>query len=384
MNDELDTSPRAFWIMAGGPWNAIARQLRLRGPRGDGVWRLVAITWLPLVLAALLRALAGAPANPLFLDLSVHVRFLLALPLLAVAARIFDLACQATVLQLYGGAFADRAALDAVFDRAEQLRDAWWAEAALAAIALGGGQLTLWGATGPTGVFHGIESTTWTVGRVWYAAFAVPLVNFLAVRWLWRWAIWTVILARIARRPLATTATHPDRAAGLGFLAGPVTAFAVFELAFASVLAGAWGTQLLDHRVTVPSLLPTLITFVVAALVIACAPLLPFSLHLFRAQRRALLAYGPFALDYVRRFHRKWIDGRSDEPVLGSPDIQSLADLDNSFQIAATTGMFVFGKRKLVELWLAAIVPMLPLVAAVVPVDQLLKRIGSTMFAGLL
>ncbi len=145
-----------------------------------------------------------------------------------------------------------------MIDRAEPMRDSTFVECVLAATALLGGQLVLWGVTGPTGLFHGIEQTRLSISQVWYAAIALPLLQFLALRWLWRWAIWTVILVRVSRLPLATIATHPDRAAGLRFLSGPRTGFAAFELAFGSMLAGAWGMQLLDGRVTVPSLLPTL------------------------------------------------------------------------------------------------------------------------------
>lgn len=61
-----------------------------------------------------------------------------------------------------------------------------------------------------------------------------------------------------------------------------------------------------------------------------------------------------------------------------------MADLDGSFQIIQETKMFVFSPRKLSELWIAGILPMLPLVVTVVPVDAMLRRIGSMLFGGLL
>lgn len=383
MNDVLDTAPREFSITTGGPFHALARRLHLVGSRGGlRAWRLAAIAWLPLLADSVVRAVAGAKLDPIVFDISVHDRFLIALPLLLLSERLIEQQCRAAILQL--SRFAPRADLDRVIDRAERLRDNPWMEAVLAAFALVSGQLVLWGITGPTGVFHGVEIAQLSIPRVWYASLALPLIQFLALRWLWRWVIWAFILSRIARLPLATIASHPDRAAGLAFLGGPITGFAVFEAAFATIMAGAWGTQLLEGRVTVPSLLPTLIAFIIIAFLVACVPILPFCPHLYRAQRAALLLYSPFALDYVRRFHGKWIEHRVDEEVLGTPDIQSLSDLDNAYQAIASTGMFVIGARKLTELWLAAIVPMLPLVITVVPVDQLLRRIASTLFGGLL
>src|SRR5690606_40768825 len=68
------------------------------------------------------------------------------------------------------------------------------------------------------------------------------------------------------------------------FLSAPVTAFATFELAFATILAGAWGTQLIDGRITVPALFPTFIAFLVIVAFVAFVPLLPFTPHLYRAR----------------------------------------------------------------------------------------------------
>lgn len=386
MNDEIRAGPPEFSITA-GPFNRLARRLHLADASGNLLaWRLASIAWLPLLLDSVIRAVLGSRVDPIVLDLSVHARFLISLPLLVVAEHLLRTQCQAAVTLLHAGNVIDRDELERMVQRASARRDNVWIELAFVAIALTGGQLVLWGVTGPTGLFHGIEATSSSFLRFWYGGLALPLLQFLALRWLWRWLIWTMMLVRLARLPLATIATHPDRAAGLRFVSAPVTAFATFELAFATILAGAWGTQLIDGRITVPALFPTFIAFLVIVGLFAFAPLVPFTPHLYRAQRRSLLVYNPFALEYVRRFHSKWIERRSatGEDVLGTPDIQSLADLDNAYQIISQTGMFVFNSRKLVELWLAAVVPMLPLVLTVVPVEQLLRRIASALFGGLL
>ncbi len=386
MNDDARAGPPEFTITS-GPFNRLARHVHLADASGSLLaWRLAGIAWLPLLLDSIIRVAFRGRVDPIVLDISVHARFLISLPLLVVAEHLLRAQCQAAVTLLHVGSVIDRGALERMVQRASALRDNTWIELLFVGIALTGGQLVLWGVTGPTGLFHGIEATDSSFLRFWYGGLALPLLQFLALRWLWRWLIWTTMLVRLARLPLATIATHPDRAAGLRFLSAPVTAFATFELAFATILAGAWGTQLIDGRITVPALFPTFIAFLVIVGLFACAPLVPFTPHLYRAQRRSLLLYTPFALEYVRRFQSKWIERRSStgEDILGTPDIQSLADLDNSYQIISQTGMFVFNSRKLVELWLAAILPMLPLVLTLVPVEQLLRRIASALFGGLL
>jgi hypothetical protein len=385
MNDEVRTASRTFSIGHGGPFYRLASRIHLIGATGAiRVWRLVALAWMPVVVDSLVRWVIGARLDPIVFDLSVHARLLVSLPLLVVAERLLEPHCRAAIFLLYDGNFADRAALDRIVTRAERLRDSPWIEAVFVALAVVSGQLVIWGISGATGLFHGIENAGSTPLRIWYAGFGLPLVQFLALRWLWRWGVWSMIVVQLARLPLAAIATHPDGAAGLRFLSAPITAFAVFEAAFAFVLAGAWWTQLLEGRVAVPSLVPSLVAYVVIAFVIACAPLLLLTTHLYRAQRQALLVYNPLALEYVRRFHGKWIEHRTEEPLLGAPDIQSLADLGGAYQTIATTGMFVFSSRRLAELGLGAIVPMLPLVITVVPVEQLLRRLGSLLFGGLL
>ncbi len=152
------------------------------------------------------------------------------------------------------------------------------------------------------------------------------------------------------------------------------------------MLSAAWLTQILAHRMTAPSALPTLLVFLVSMFVIGYGPLLFFTPHLYKTQRKALNVYGPLALEYMRGFHRKWIERRSEttEELVGNSDIQSMADMGNAFNVVLQTRIFIFGKKKLIELWLAAVVPMLPLVATVIPVTEVFKRLGNTLVGGLL
>ena len=63
-------------------------------------------------------------------------------------------------------------------------------------------------------------------------------------------------------------------------------------------------------------------------------PLMAFAGQLARVKRTGLGEYGGLAQRYVREFDAKWLrGGEPGEPLLGSADIQSLADLANSFQV---------------------------------------------------
>jgi hypothetical protein len=373
-------TPRAFSINAGGPFDHLVHKFHLLAPGGMiRVGWIVVVAWVPLVLGSTLRVLFGMPVNPLVLDISVHARFLVGAPLLLISAALLEPQCRGAIRMLYEGKFADAKALDRVVDRGERLRASSWIEAALVVIALAIGQLGLWGVIGPTGVFAGIaDRPEWSVARFWYGIVSLPLLLFLMLRWLWRWGVWTYMLAQFARLPLAATATHPDRSAGLAFFAWPTGGFHYFVTGFTSVLAGAWGTQLLDHRITVPSLGPTVLALLVIAFAVGYVPLLLFSGHLYRARRRALLSHGLFALSYVRQFDTKWIDDGTESP-LGAQDIQALNDLGGAYQVVVTTRTTVFDLMRLKNLAIAVILPLVPLFLTVVPLDKVVGRLGHAL-----
>jgi hypothetical protein len=384
MTEIIRPETHDFSFMAGGPFYALAGRLGLLDRKGKLRARRIAFwLWLPIAIATILRSVAGWHIDPFVLDISVHVRFLVALPLLVLSGTMVETQCRVIIDQLPG--VADPAHLERILVRARRWRDHEWVEAGLAIAALLTSQASLWGVTGPAGLFNGVSSTGNTVIQFYYAGLALPMMQFLVARWLWRWLVWSYVLIAVSQMPLRTIATHPDRSSGLGFMSAAVTGFAVFELAMACVLAGAWATQLLEGRATVPSLVPTLLLFILISMVLACGPLMPFTKQLYQTQRRYLLYYSPFALEYSRRFHRKWIEQRpeTDPDMLGTSDIQSFADLGNFYRVFQETRFCLINNRKLLELWLAAILPMLPLVATVVPIDRLFQQIGKAIMGGM-
>lgn len=59
-----------------------------------------------------------------------------------------------------------------------------------------------------------------------------------------------------------------------------------------------------------------------------------FAPRMARARRKGLADYGLLAQRYVERFDQKWVhEVHPSEELLGTGDIQSLADLGNSYQV---------------------------------------------------
>jgi hypothetical protein len=94
------------------------------------------------------------------------------------------------------------------------------------------------------------------------------------------------------------------------------------------------------------------------------------------AKRTGLREYGIVASRYVAEFRRKWIEGHSakDETLIGTADIQSLADLSNSFEVVREMRLVPFGRAAVLRLALLTALPLLPLVLTMIPLEQLIDR----------
>jgi hypothetical protein len=107
------------------------------------------------------------------------------------------------------------------------------------------------------------------------------------------------------------------------------------------------------------------------------SPLLSFHPSLSRVKREGLLAYGRLGSRYVEAFEEKWIRGAApnDEELLGSSDIQSLADLGNSFAVVQEMRVVPFSLRDLIRLAAITAAPLLPLTLTVFPSEELVTRV---------
>jgi len=111
-------------------------------------------------------------------------------------------------------------------------------------------------------------------------------------------------------------------------------------------------------------------------MLLVLAPLFFFVNHLADAKRTGLREYGLVASRYVADFRRKWIEGRAarDEALVGTADIQSLADLSNSYEVVQEMRLVPFGKATVLRLALLIALPLVPLTLTMIPVEQMIDR----------
>lgn len=211
----------------------------------------------------------------------------------------------------------------------------------------------------------------------WYALVSLNLFRFVVLRWCYRLAIWYTFLWRTSRLPLGLNPLHPDRAGGLGFLEWSLTGFAPIFMAQAIAVAGEIGSRVLQDHVPFQRFQLDLIGFPFVLVAVAALPLGFFSPRLLRAGFRGVLDYGALSARYVDDFQARWMSRhptRSTE-LLGSADIQSLADLANAYDVAHGIRAFPAGPRALLASLVLNALPFLPLALTVVPLKDLIQRL---------
>ena len=382
--------PQDFSLVLGGPLYQLWRRLFLAGPTLELLARrmigIPLVAWLPLLVLTTFQGLVvgHAVAVPFLYDFAVHARFLVAVPILLLAELVVHERIQRVVQQFLKEGLVPAETLSgfqAAIASTMRLRNSLIIEVALAVFAFGFGWAVWRGDTGLTNStwFASIEGghPRATLAGWWYLHISIPMFQFLLYRWYFRLFVWFVFLKRVSRLPLRLTPTHPDRAGGLGFVGSAAHAFVPVIVAQSIVLSAVVGSRIVFHGRTLVSFQYEIAAFLILELLLVLGPPCVFMRTLLDLKRQGRREYGVLAARYTSEFHEKWIEGGAppDEPLLGSSDIQSLADLANSYTVIGEMKPVPFGKETIVQVVGAAAIPLLPLALSIIPADQILQRL---------
>jgi len=382
MSDLHSATTRNFSLIRGGPFHRLLRSLgQTSDERHKVITRAVGavlLCWLPLLLLTFAHGVAlGARMQiPFLFDYAVHLRFLVALPILILAESSIDRRWRGLAAEFLRTKLVrqqDLPHFESIILRVTRLRDSFLPEIFMIPIAFAA-PLFL----GRTEVLME-AATNWHLGLagMWFRLISAPMFRFLLLRWIWRMCLWTLFVFRVSRLRLHLVATHTDLAAGLGFLSGGQKAYSPIVFAGGAVIAGSVLNAIRYEGQTLSSLKFTMISYGVMAVLILVVPLLVVTPVLVQVKRRALLEYGALVTEHNQLFDTKWVgEHRSREDViLGSPDASSLVDLGGSFAVIRQMGIVPIDKQTLVTLLLAAALPMIPVVLIVTPAYELVHAI---------
>lgn len=385
--------PPDFSLVLGGPLYQMLRRAHLTGPALELIRRRVVIAvllcWVPLAVLSLIDAyLSNGAKLDFFRDIETQVRFLISLPVLIGAEIVVHQRIRPAVK-----AFIERRIVTtedlpkfyAAIESAMGLRNSVLAEIALLLFAFTAGiwvwryqvalDVTSWYASVRGGQSH------LTMPGYWLAFVSVPLFQFILLRWYMRILIWFLFLLRVSFLNLHLLAAHPDRAGGLGFLGKSTFAFGPILFAQGSLLASQIASRIFFNGQSLLSFKVNIASFVVFFVAAVLVPLLVFAPQLARAKREGLAKYGALASSYVLDFDDKWLYSKANgEQLLGTGDIQSLADLDNSFSIIREMRAVPFVMDDVIRLLIATAAPLAPLLLTIMPLEQLVTQALKILF----
>ncbi len=380
---------RRFSLVVGGPFHDVLR--RFGGLAADGLPRLGAafvlalLAWAIPALLVVAEALLGTEHAgwSYFEDASAIGRYLIAIPIMIATERYADGRFDQLIGQFRAARIVtdrDEPAFLAALATADRRSSSRVAEILILLFALA---FAGWAARYAASIVPNAWEGHVVDGRVvlsWAGTFASgvgsPFFLFLVFRWCWRFVVWTILLFRLSRLPLVLSALHPDRCAGLGFLAIYPSIFTGFVFASSSVIAATLLKELTGVALSTDEIFRMLAAWLAIVFLLFMGPLFVFAPVLREVRERALLEYGRLAHQHHTAFHRKWVaSGEDGEALLGLEDSSSLADLGASVSLVNEMRVVPIDRFALFQLVGAAGIPLLAVVASRIPLSELARRV---------
>jgi hypothetical protein len=388
MSDTRQSGPPTaidFPIFTGGPLYRLQQRIRLvrDGGRRLGLAALytVLVAWVPMVLLSAAEGLAIGPTRleSFLMDFEVNVRFLVTVPVFLFAERICGEQLLAVVRQFVDAelvAGETRARFNELVGGTVRLSRSDRAEMALLGLAY----------------LHSIiafvyvlyyPDTTWRLpvkdGRhtlslagTWYFLAAFPLYSLLLLRWIWRIALWWRLLWQISALELRLSPAHRDGSGGLGFLSESLSAFAVFVFGATALTAGGMADFIFYEGDTIAQHQWEIGGLVVFLLLLIAGPLMSFIPRLYEAKESAVFQYGALANRHIQQIDQKWLSGQPFDEDVGIA-FRAVAHMGASVRAVREMSIVPIYKDDVLKLLFVALLPFLPLLATMVPMDEVLK-----------
>ena len=311
---------------------------------------------------------------------AAHARLLLVIPLIFISETWVTprmAACVATIARYGVVSPDDGPALDVEVARTRRWANWWWPEVVCLILAV------LLDVTGSRLQTYG-ESSTYDPARdslsfLVYVHVGLLVFRFLVFRTVWKLALWGWFLWRVSRLDLQLIAGHPDRAVGLGSLEGVHERFAPLVAALSVLECAALAESIATGTLAVTAVYPTLALLLLLDGVLFLGPLLVFTDKLWAGRTKGVGLYNGLAARYVKEFEGKWLESTSQDELLGTPDLQSLADLANAVSVAKGTRWITIGPRLLTIMTVAMVAPLAPLLLFRYPVAELAQKFFSRL-----
>jgi hypothetical protein len=362
--------PLDFSLVLGGPLFQLFRKSHLAGDSLDLLYRrlfiITLIAWLPLFLLATLASSVGNIGRLSFVhDVEVHVRFLIALPILVAAELIVHARIRPVVSNVIERRIVlpqDLPRFHSAIESAIRLRNSIPVEVGIDCC------LHYWPVVVARSdqarrldlVCHAGRSlepdTRWLLVRVRQHTRCTAPPPALVLQ-----ALHLVSLSLASLQNQSKSRSDSPRSLRWSRLPGQ-ECLCLRPILFAqgALLAGVVASRVLYRGES----------------------LLSFTPQMARAKRKGLADYGLLAQRYVESFGQKWVfrDTTDSDELLGAADIQSLADLGNSYALVREMHSVPFGLENISRLAATTAAPLLPLLLTIFSPEELIVRVIKIVF----
>ncbi|GMQ29149.1 hypothetical protein [Algoriphagus confluentis] len=387
-------SDSEFSITRGGFLYRLLKTIGVILPEKPSILRqilfFVLLSYIPLALLSLFEGLHwGSDIDiPFFKEFASAIRFLLVIPLLIVSEMIVDKRVKLTLNQFERSNLlteSGKAKFDMARLKADRLGESVWGDLVIILIIVLNIFFQIHGNT--------IELTTWafpnpadpyqhSLAGMWAAYVSYPIFQFMILRWIWRWIIWSRMMKMISRADLAVIPTHPDQSGGLGFLGEPPMPFSIYTLALSLVFSGIMAERVIFQDLNLQEHYPLIALFAILCVLINLLPLIPFISVLNKARLQGIYDYHALISKHHRAFEKKWISsGKSEqEEILGSPDASSAADIQAVYEAVKKMSPYPFNLKSMMATLVLVLFPLLFVFGLEIPLVDLLKKLLGFFF----
>lgn len=359
------------------------RRLHLAPANGLGTVRravfFAALTWLPIFVWSQVAAPAtmADSGESLMRHYGVHVRCLLAIPLLVLAEGMLNNVVKHIVSSFITSGTVppgERPAFDRTLEDLRRMRDASLPWVLVIGLALAWmlvdrpdpkEDTMAWATAGDGGLGFG----GW-----WFAYVARPIFMAMVLGWLWRMVLLAVWYWRVGKLDLSLVPSHPDRTGGIAFVEKLPGAYMLVSLAISSVVVSRWAHLITQHDATLESFKLPAATLLALWTLLALLSLLALAPKLFVTRKGALHAYSALVGEQGRLVHRRWIlhEAVDDAPILDAPEIGPVADAASMYDAVKRMRIVPIGKTAMIKILLPVVVPMVVVAALQIPLKTML------------
>lgn len=341
------------------------------------VFTLVLVTWLPLVVLSLL---ASQPS--VLTDYAIHMRFLIALPLLLISSMKSGEKLKESFYQFIEAELVqpkDYEALKYHINETKRLRDSKVAKSFILALVYVFAIAFMYH-------FRVVENPPWrtngdgTSSAGWWFSFvSQPLYSYFLLYFFYRIGLWCGLLRKISKMDLQIKPSNGDSAGGLGFLGHLLMYFIVPCFAISISFAGSMLNLVLYEGLGVENMKFILGAIVGSMLLLLAGPLLFFFPALKEAKHHGIARYGTLMGRQLKAFETKWLVDEIDpkDDILGAEDFQSIDSNNAVIDRVHHMRLVPFSLTDLLPLIVAMLIPFLPVIALRVPWKVLLGQIGK-------